>query len=199
MSVYSEFKNIPLNPEISTHIDTIGVRTQFRINHTGTSPIVLTNQHIAYISMHGENALITLNETTIPISQWHMQDDSFRAVINGLTYNGCYYQSASHRYIFCNGLTMNVSIPQTEYINNDSDNNYIAPMNGTVVKVNVSPGQTVSKDETLVILEAMKMEHTIKANSNGTVTQVACTEGQMVTGGQNLLDIEALPLDEAKP
>lgn len=192
-------KSYHSNADLSTHFDTIGVRSQFRVNHTGTSPIVLANHSTAYISLHDESALITLNGTTIPISQWHMQGDSFRAVINGLNYNGCFYQSASHRYIFCNGLTMNVSIPQTEYINSDSDNDYTAPMNGTVVKVNVSPGQPVSKDETLVILEAMKMEHTIKAKSNGTVTQVVCTEGQMVTGGQNLLDIEALPLDEAKP
>lgn len=65
-----------------------------------------------------------------------------------------------------------------------------APMNGTMVEVLVQPGEKVNKDQPLVIMEAMKMEHTIKAPSDGTVEQIYFTTGDMVDGGAELLAFE---------
>ena len=56
----------------------------------------------------------------------------------------------------------------------------MAPMSGTVVAVLVKPGETVSKGAALLILEAMKMEHTITAPAAGTVSAVNYRAGDQV-------------------
>lgn len=55
-----------------------------------------------------------------------------------------------------------------------------SPMPGTILRVNVTPGQTVKEGAVLVILEAMKMENEIKAPRNGTITQVLVSKGASV-------------------
>ncbi len=62
-----------------------------------------------------------------------------------------------------------------------------APMNGTMVSVLVSSGEQVSKNQPLLIMEAMKMEHTIKAPSDGIVDEIFFSAGDMVDGGIELL------------
>jgi biotin carboxyl carrier protein len=65
-----------------------------------------------------------------------------------------------------------------------------APMPATVIRVEVSPGARVSRGDTLVILEAMKMELPIRADSDGLVTRVACKPGDLVQPGVALVEIE---------
>ena len=55
-----------------------------------------------------------------------------------------------------------------------------APMPGTILKVNVTPGQAVKEGDVLVVLEAMKMENEIMAPKSGTVSQVLVTKGSAV-------------------
>jgi len=65
-----------------------------------------------------------------------------------------------------------------------------APMPATVVRVEVSAGAVVRHGDTLVILEAMKMELPIRASVDGTVTAVHCKPGDLVQPGVALIDIE---------
>ena len=64
-----------------------------------------------------------------------------------------------------------------------------APMPGTILSVNVQPGQAVKKGDILVMLEAMKMENEIMAPVDGTVGAVNVTKGQSVQSGDVLLTI----------
>jgi acetyl-CoA/propionyl-CoA carboxylase, biotin carboxylase, biotin carboxyl carrier protein len=57
------------------------------------------------------------------------------------------------------------------------------PMQGTIVKVNVEVGQTVAAGDTVVILEAMKMENNVNAEKDGVVTAVKVAEGTSVAAG----------------
>jgi 3-methylcrotonyl-CoA carboxylase alpha subunit len=65
-----------------------------------------------------------------------------------------------------------------------------APMPATVVRVDVVPGAAVRRGDTLVILEAMKMELPIRAPGDGTVTAVHCQPGDLVQPGIVLIDID---------
>jgi len=64
-----------------------------------------------------------------------------------------------------------------------------APMSGTVVAVMVKPGDAVAKGAPLVVLEAMKMEHTIAAPAAGVVTAVHFGVGDRVAEGADLVDV----------
>lgn len=68
---------------------------------------------------------------------------------------------------------------------------FVAPMNGTVVGLMVEPNQVVKKGQTLMMMEAMKMEHALKAPSDGVVTEFYYQAGDLVDGGAALLNFEA--------
>jgi 3-methylcrotonyl-CoA carboxylase alpha subunit len=73
--------------------------------------------------------------------------------------------------------------------NQQSAGGLCAPMNGTMVSVLVKPQDKVEKDQPLVIMEAMKMEHTIKAPFSGMVNKIYFAKGDMVDGGAELLEL----------
>lgn len=64
-----------------------------------------------------------------------------------------------------------------------------ASMDGAIIDVLVEPGQTVSQGDTLVILEAMKMEHPVKADCGGVVAQVLTSKGDQVKRNQLLVEV----------
>lgn len=67
-----------------------------------------------------------------------------------------------------------------------------APMNGSIVRVLVEAGQQVEAGTALVVLEAMKMEHSIRAPHAGTVKALYCSEGEMVSEGTVLVELEEI-------
>lgn len=64
-----------------------------------------------------------------------------------------------------------------------------APLPGVVTKVVVAAGQAVKKGDTVVVLEAMKMENNITAECDGTVTGICVAAGDSVLEGTTLLTI----------
>ncbi len=64
-----------------------------------------------------------------------------------------------------------------------------APLPGVITKVLVSVGQKVKKGDTVLVLEAMKMENNIQAEHDGTVTAVCCRPGDSVMEGATLVTI----------
>ncbi len=65
-----------------------------------------------------------------------------------------------------------------------------APMAGTIVKVQIHDGEEVAAQQVLVILSAMKMEHTITATHDGRVRRVHYQEGAVVKGGAVIVEME---------
>jgi propionyl-CoA carboxylase alpha chain len=65
-----------------------------------------------------------------------------------------------------------------------------APMPGKILNINVKKGSKVSTGDTLIILEAMKMEHAIKASSDGVVSNLYVSAGDQVESGASLMKID---------
>lgn len=66
----------------------------------------------------------------------------------------------------------------------------IAPMTGKIISVEVKVGDTVKEDDTICILESMKMENPIVAPASGTVVEVTVTPNSTVNTGQKIAVIE---------
>lgn len=66
----------------------------------------------------------------------------------------------------------------------------VSPMQGTIVKVVAGDGDTVAEGDTVVVLEAMKMEQPLTAHKAGTITGLAAAVGQTVTAGATICEIK---------
>jgi len=73
----------------------------------------------------------------------------------------------------------------------------IAPMHGIVVAVLVEPGQKVSKGDPLLVLEAMKMEHQLRAEQDGVIETLLCQQGEQVSQGAVLVRFAAANPNDA--
>lgn len=74
-----------------------------------------------------------------------------------------------------------------------------ASMDGGIVDVVAQEGQFVEKGSTLVVLEAMKMEHAMKADVSGVVKNIHVTKGDQVKGRQLLVEVEVEKAEPAEP
>jgi len=70
-----------------------------------------------------------------------------------------------------------------------SGDSLVSPMQGTIIKIAVTEGQQVSSGDTVVVLEAMKMEQPLTAHKDGTVTGLAVEVGQTVSAGAAICEL----------
>ncbi|GGO81342.1 3-methylcrotonyl-CoA carboxylase subunit alpha [Marinobacterium nitratireducens] len=122
-----------------------------------------------------------------------LADDALELTINGhrLTVHG--HLDGDDLTLFDQGEQFACRLHRETFGESDhqGDASLSAPMNGAVVAVLVSAGQQVARGETLVIMEAMKMEHSIKAPVNGVVSEVFFAEGELVSEGAELVALES--------
>lgn len=81
--------------------------------------------------------------------------------------------------------------PAPRVIAGDDDTTITAPMTGTVVAVDVTVGQQVVAGQQLLVLEAMKMEHVLRADTSGTVTALHARVGDTAAEGHLLVTVDA--------
>jgi urea carboxylase len=65
----------------------------------------------------------------------------------------------------------------------------VSPVSGSIWKINVTKDQTVKKGDILAVMECMKMEIEITANTHGTVGRILCAEGTQISSGDCLMGI----------
>jgi 3-methylcrotonyl-CoA carboxylase alpha subunit len=100
------------------------------------------------------------------------------------------------RYVFCCGELTRLRLvdPLAHSGEEEPHGGHLrAPMSGTVVAIMVKPGDPVARGAPLLILEAMKMEHTIAAPAAGTVSAVNYRQGDQVAEGADLIAIDDVP------
>ena len=76
------------------------------------------------------------------------------------------------------------------------DQTIAAPLTGMVVKVNVTEGDVVQARQTLLVLEAMKMEHNVQAPNAGTVRRIHVKAGTLASAGRLLVELTAGTMSE---
>ena len=93
--------------------------------------------------------------------------------------------------VFCAGRSHRLELAGADHTQEaDEGGSLVSPMPGSVIDVLVKAGDTVSKGAALMLIEAMKMEHTIAAPADGVVKEVFFTKGDQVREGVELLAFE---------
>ncbi len=81
--------------------------------------------------------------------------------------------------------------PATERTSPSQGEVVVAPMPGSIIDVKVAEGDMVSKDQVLIILEAMKMENEVTSPVSGKVSQVMVSKGDSVNSKDPMIKVEA--------
>jgi propionyl-CoA carboxylase alpha chain len=127
----------------------------------------------------------------------HWSESAIDAEINGRRASARVTRSGEHLYVQTRRGTAAFEIVARFEVHHSeaTPGGLNAPMPGLILDVRVEAGQHVMAGETLVVMEAMKMEHVISAPRSGTVNDVLVTKGQQVDRDVALLtlDLDAVP------
>jgi geranyl-CoA carboxylase alpha subunit len=121
-----------------------------------------------------------------------IQDGVLCIIDNGIRQRCQYHRDGDSLYLQAFGESWSVTDLTHQPVagaNGAGSGRIQASMDGAIIDVLVEPGQTVRQGETLVILEAMKMEHPVKADCDGVVAQVLTRKGDQVKRNQLLAEI----------
>ena len=153
-------------------------------------------QHRAYSGEHGEHHIFYILrpggfdvEGLGHVEVVDAKPASVTLLIDGLEHRMDVARYGEERFIDSSqGPVHLMAVPRFPITELEEDEGSLhAPMPGKVVRVEVREGDEVSEGETLVILEAMKMEHTLRAPHAGIVTEVRCVPGDQVDADQVLV------------
>jgi biotin carboxyl carrier protein len=126
----------------------------------------------------------------------HLAPDSVLLRRNSETWAIAYYFEPGSMSVALHGKTYRLEVPPDLRPEGSLGANpsglagLTSPMPGTVVRVAVAPGQRVGSHDPLIIVEAMKMEHIVRAPYAGTVGRVHFQAGDMVKAGAIVVDLE---------
>lgn len=142
------------------------------------TPLTATHYRYQYESQSGECTL-------------HVQGNTAELNRDGKRYRYMISNQPDGLDIFSQGEHYELKTAQRQgnHATAQDEQHYNAPMNGRIVSVNVEAGNTVKAGDTLLVMEAMKMEHRIRAHHDGLVAAIAVAAGDLVSEGQTLAEI----------
>jgi len=128
-----------------------------------------------------------------------ISSNSISLLIGGRSYLVFIAKDKDKKYIFLEGQQFIVQEPSEEVKSYQRPEDKVhegklfvtAPMPGKVIKINVSEKEEVRKNQTLAIVEAMKMENEIKSSIEGYVKKIFVSVGELVDSEKPLIELEA--------
>ena len=146
------------------------------------------------ISSNGRLFNLTLDDKTILAEVLHSEHGKLDLLIDGKRLTAYVSSDNAKRWVTIHGqtfiLTRSSGARKGGHSHHHAAGELTAPMPGQVRAVNVGEGDRVTKGQTLLVLEAMKMEIRIHAPQDGTVKKLFVQLGQTVEREQGLIEIE---------
>jgi len=123
---------------------------------------------------------------------YRIEGDGLVISLDGRSFKARAVRDGSHWHVFYNGDYRRLALREELQAPQDAGagGSLAAPMPGKVIQVMVEAGARVKKGEPLLILEAMKMEHTITAPADGVVKLINFAAGEQVLEGAELITLE---------
>ncbi|MCA9519528.1 MAG: biotin/lipoyl-binding protein [Myxococcales bacterium] len=139
-----------------------------------------------------ERVIVTLGERQIHLVARQAPDGMLLLELADGRHLGAWVTRDGQRYwVSCGGTTVVVEPANTESRSDIGHGGGLeAPMPGKVLGIHVELGQHVKRGDTLLVMEAMKMEHPLVAPFDGIVREIRTEEGEMVSSGAALVVVE---------
>lgn len=171
----------------------IKLTAQFQQRPSGKQSLLLAGktyyvENLSHHELSNPKSLKKSQPMSLHIKSSELQDNRIDCHIKAhvlLHKNQIQVHSSTGTQIFT--IPPRLNHEQGEEIN---DQGLKAPMNGCLTDIKITAGDTVKSGDILVIMEAMKMEHTIKAPYDGIIDQVFFAEGDLVDEGSELLSYQ---------
>ncbi|WP_372981585.1 acetyl-CoA carboxylase biotin carboxylase subunit [Marinobacter sediminum] len=171
-----------------------GRRNSWRLNSEYAQPLQLQvgeEIHDLKILERDDRYQVYVGDSVYNLTA-RLDDDFLQAVVNGhrISIHGNLHND--QLVLFYEGDTFQCNVYRETYGFEDmaGEGSLEAPMNGAIVAVQAKVGDKVTAGQTLVIMEAMKMEHAIKAPADGVVSEIFFAEGDQVAEGAELIAID---------
>ena len=169
----------------------------WQLNHNLKVKLTFTEndkQNDVWITYLKDGFDIMIDETNYHVELLEKSGDDISTLINGEKVSGKVIKKEEDFTIFCEGVVFYLHhfIPGADRDQkSDANGTVMTPMPGKLSKLLVKNDDEVAEDQPILILEAMKMEHTILAPCEGTVKLQSLVEGMQVADGQILVKIES--------
>ncbi|MCB0338345.1 MAG: biotin/lipoyl-binding protein [Bdellovibrionales bacterium] len=131
---------------------------------------------------------VTISGKEIEVTLHSRKDSNLTFSVNGKTYQADVQPVLGSDQVTRPQVQVKHALPEAGDLAPTSET--LAPMPGIIVEVSVSVGDEVAQGDTVVVMEAMKMENNIPASKAGRVTLIHVEKGQEVETGQLLISIE---------
>ncbi|MGE5776478.1 MAG: acetyl-CoA carboxylase biotin carboxyl carrier protein subunit [Chloroflexota bacterium] len=146
------------------------------------------------VSSNGKVFTLILGEQTVHAEVLHAENGQLDVLIDGKRVTAYVSSDNTKHWVTVNGQTFVLTRPaagsgRSRHGTHHAAGELTAPMPGQVRAVNVNEGETVVKGQTLLVLEAMKMEIRVQAPRDGKVKKLFVKQGQTVEREQILVEI----------
>lgn len=159
-----------------------------------------TRRHLDFISkghkfsvtcaIDGRNVSFELDDETIEARLLQINGNIIKAIVNGTKINAIILQHKNDLTMFVNGRIVAVKLHSHEASDDtESTGQIVTSMPGRIVNVLVKKGESVEKDQPLLIMESMKVEITIRAGLAGIIDELPIAVNDQVADGALLVNI----------
>jgi biotin carboxyl carrier protein len=165
----------------------------------------ISNEHktvkIELQKREGTRAVVKVDDHKYEIDILQVEKGIYSILYKGLSYNVELFRTDSSKKYIVNTLMKSFHVEvideESRYIQSrkkgldmEGENNVASPMPGKVIKIPVNNGDQVSAGQTLIVVEAMKMQSEFKATSDKTVREILVKEGDTVNAHQVMMRLE---------
>ena len=156
---------------------------------------------IELLNRVGTKALIAVDGRKYDIDIIEVENGVYSIIYNGHSYNVELIEGESSKKFVVNTFAKSFNIEvidaETKYIRNrnqgqevEGSNNIQSPMPGKIVKIPVKVGERVETGQTLIVVEAMKMQSEFKSTGDKIVSEILVKEGDTVDAHQVMMKLE---------
>lgn len=157
--------------------------TELKVRILNDNKVSINNSEFNYevIELKNNSYILKLNDKQYQIDLLEKNKESYQLLVNNVQINSTAMSSLEHRAM---------KLIEQANIKSQHHTEMKAPMPGMILKIKKKPGDKITLGESILILEAMKMENDLKSPASGIIKEINVAEGNAVEKGAKLFSIE---------